>query len=221
LRERALAATRDIRAAARRERLLEEVAGVHEDFLREMMGLSRHVTDLEDKLLGRDGDISTTSVPRVFQVLVVDDEPALPALLRRDLSRDRGWSVRAVQSGGEALDAAVQSPTHILVVKETLPDLPASMVVKSVKSVRPEMLVLVFRPPGADGGGVVKMVETSRVTTLIPSFSEPQQLVFALEDVREGLRKKATERRYLSVFRKQHFEFLKRYNTLKQKLAAK
>ena len=33
----------------------------------------------------------------------------------------------------------------------------------------------------------------------------------ALEEVREALRSKARERRYLAAFRQQHAEFLKRY----------
>ena len=59
------------------------------------------------------------------------------------------------------------------------------------------------------------------MATLIPSFSDPGQLVTALHDVREALRRKARERRYAATFRKQHAAFLKQYNLLKQKLIAK
>lgn len=219
LRDRVAAVAHEIRSTVKRENLLREAAELHEEFLRQMMDLQRQVTDLEDKVLNRDGDVSTTSVPSVLNLLVVDDEPALPALLQRDLTPETGWRLRAVQMGGEALDSASQAVPHVLVVKDSLPDLPGTMVVKTVKSVAPDLVALVFTPPSEAGVGEVKLVESSRLLTLIPSFSDPRQLVGALLEVREGLRKKAHERRYLSVFRKQHFEFLKRYNRLKHKLA--
>ena len=62
------------------------------------------------------------------------------------------------------------------------------------------------------------MVESSKVVTLIPSYSDPDQLVGSLQDVRDALRRKTRERRYQAVFRKQHSDFLKRYAQFKQKL---
>jgi DNA-binding NtrC family response regulator len=219
LRERVVAAAKDIRTAARREQVLTEVSEVHEEFLRRLMDLSRQVTDLEDKLLNREE--VTTSVPLFFNVLIVDDEPALPMLIERELASDNCWRMRVVQMGGEALDSATQTVPHILVVKQTLPDLPGTMVVKTVKAVAPDLVALVFTPPSDEGHGEIKLVESSRLITLVPSFSDPQQLAAALREVRDALWAKARERRYLSIFRKQHFEFLKRYNLVKQRLNQK
>jgi DNA-binding NtrC family response regulator len=221
LRERVLTASRELRATQSREQLLGEVAELHEEFLRQMMELSRHATDLEDKILRRDGEESTSAIPTIIELLVVDDDTALTGALEHGLTQDRGWRVRFAQTGGEALDGATQSKPHILVVKETLPDLPAGMLVKTIKASAPDLVALVFSPPGEGGGGEVKMMEASRLIPLVSSFSDPQQLVGVLEDVREALRRKAAERRYLTVFRKQHFAFLKRYNGVKQKLAQK
>jgi DNA-binding NtrC family response regulator len=219
LRDRVLAASRELRSSQSREQLLGEVAELHDEFLRQMMEISRHATDLEDKLLRRDGDESTSAIPTVLDLLVVDDDTALTVALEKGLTQDKGWRVRFAQTGGEALDGATQIKPHILVVKETLPDLPAGMLVKTVKASAPDLVALVFSPPGEGGGGEVKMMEASRLTPLLSSFSDPEQLVGVLEDVREALRRKAAERRYMNVFRKRHFAFLKRYNLVKQKLA--
>jgi hypothetical protein len=54
--------------------------------------------------------------------------------------------------------------------------------------------------------------------TLIPSFSAPDQLVGSLLEVREALRQKVKERRYLQNFRKQHLDFIQKYNHLKTRL---
>jgi DNA-binding NtrC family response regulator len=221
LRTRVLAAARDLKASLDRERLLEEVAEVHEGFLREMMALSRQVTDLEDKILRGEGEGSTTAIPAVLDLLVVDDEQSLRARLSQELNPERGWRLRFAHTSGEALDGAHQVRPHVLVAKETLPDLPVTMLIKTMKASMPELVALVFQPFAGKRPGEVKMVEASKVVTLIPSFSEPGQLVTALQDVREALRRKARERRYAVTFRKQHAAFLKQYNMLKQKLIAK
>jgi DNA-binding NtrC family response regulator len=218
LRERVLKAATETRSADTRERLLVDVAETHEDFLRRMMDLSKQVTDLEDKILAREGSISSSTELTVVHLLLVDDAPALNAVLTRDLPADKGWRIRYAQSGGEALDVATQTPPNILVVNETLPDLPATMVIKTIKSRTPDVVTLLFSAPGEGGTGEVKMVDQSKLLMLIPSFSAPDQLVASLLEVREGLRQKLRERRYLQNFRKQHLEFIQKYNALKQRL---
>ena len=219
LRERVVKAALETRAADTRDRLLTEVAETHEDFLRKMMDLSKQVTDLEDKILSRDGNISSSANElSVVHLLLVDEAPALNAVLTRDLPADKGWRIRYAQSGGEALDVASQTPPNILVVNETLPDLPATMVIKTIKTRTPDVVTLLFSAPGEGGTGEVKMVDQSKLLMLIPSFSAPDQLVSSLQEVREGLRQKLRERRYLQNFRKQHLEFIQKYNALKSRL---
>ena len=50
----------------------------------------------------------------------------------------------------------------------------------------------------------------------IASYADPGQLAAPLGEIREALRAKAQERRYLQAFRQRHFEFLQRYNGIKQ-----
>ena len=218
LRERILKAATEARSSDTRELLLGEVKEMHEEFLKRMMELSRQVTDLEDKILSREGNTSSSSELTVVQLLLVDDAPALNAVLTRDLPADKGWRIRYAQSGGEALDVASQTPPNILVVNQTLPDLPATMVIKTIKGRTPDVVTLIFSPPGEGTTGEVKMVDQSKLLTLIPSFAAPDQLVGSLQEVREALRQKVRERRYLQNFRKQHLEFLQKYNALKQRL---
>jgi DNA-binding NtrC family response regulator len=219
LRERVIKAASETRSADTRERLLGDVAEMHEEFLRKMMELSRQVTDLEDKILSRDGNTSSSSNElTVVHLLLVDDAPALNAVLTRDLPADKGWRIRYAQSGGEALDVASQTPPNILVVNQTLPDLPASMVIKSIRGRTSDVVTLLFSAPDEGAPGEVKMVDSSKLHTLIPSFTAPDQLVSSLQEVREALRQKVRERRYLLNFRKQNLEFLQKYNNLKQRL---
>jgi DNA-binding NtrC family response regulator len=225
LRDRVVRAVRELKAAADRDKLLGEATELHDAFLKEMMDLSRQVTDLEDKILRGDGEGSTTQIPTTVDVLIVDDQTDLPAALREALPADKGWRLRFAHNTGEALDAATQLMPQVLVAREDLPDLPASTLIKTLKPTAPDLVSLVFRSPqpAIDGGearpGEVNLVESSKVVNLVPAYNDPAQLVTAIGDVREALRRKARERRYMSVFRKQHSGFMKRFLSLRHKLA--
>jgi DNA-binding NtrC family response regulator len=218
LRERVVEAATDIKATADRNSLLEEVAETHEDFLRRMRELAREAVDLEDRVTGREptdaGDELAT-----MSVVLVDDDPEAVGKLEKVLGAESGWQFRAALTGGEALDVVSQMRPQIVIVKEDLPDLPGTMVVHTVKASAPDAITLLYSPPGKSGRtGEVKLVDAGGAMNLVASYSEPGQLVAPLGEIREALRQKSRERRYLQAFRQKHFEFLQRYNGIKQRL---
>jgi two-component system OmpR family response regulator len=217
LRERVIEAAGDIKATADRNSLLEEVAETHEDFLRKLREASHEALDLEDRLSGRTADDAATAAS--ISVVVVDDDPEALAKLEKVLAPSAGWQFRAALTGGEALDVVTQMRPQIVIVKEDLPDLPGSMVVNTVKASAPEVLTILYTPPGKSGrAGEVKLIDAGRAMNLLSSYSDPQQLVAPLGEIREALKQKSHERRYLQAFRQKHYEFLQRYNGLKGRL---
>ena len=149
--------------------------------------------------------------------MLVDDDPKAVEKLSKVLTEAAGWQFRTAGTGGEALDVVSQERPQIVMVKEDLPDLPGSMVVHTVKSSSPDAVTLLYTPPGRSGRpGEVKLVDTSGTMNTIASYAEPGQLAAPLGEIREALRAKAKERRYLQAFRQRHFEFLQRYNNIKQ-----
>jgi DNA-binding NtrC family response regulator len=221
LRERVLDAAIDLKSTGERSALLEEIAESHEDFLRRMREMSKTITDMEDRILGRSKTGERAAInSEPVDVVVVDDDPEAVARFQRVLTEKDGWRFFSVFTGGEALDHVAQQRPHIVIVKEHLPDLPGTMVVKSVKSGSPDAITLLYTPPVRGGqNGYVKMLEGSRVINLVPSYAAPEQLVSAMNEVREALHQGAKERRYLQAFRQRHFEFLQRYNSIKQRIA--
>jgi two-component system OmpR family response regulator len=216
LRERVIEAAGDIKATADRNSLLEEVAETHEEFLRKLREVSHELLDLEDRLAGRTADDSSSAI---VSVVVVDDDPEALAKLEKVLSPAAGWQFRAALTGGEALDVVTQMRPQIVIVKEDLPDLPGSMVVNTVKASAPEVLTILYTPPGKSGrAGEVKLIDAGRAMSLLSSYSDPGQLVAPLGEIREALKQKSHERRYLQAFRQKHYEFLQRYNGLKGRL---
>lgn len=219
LRDRVFRACQEVEAKSDGATLMTQLSEVHEDFLREMMDLSRRLVDLEDRLLSREHG-SSPSIADVAQisVLLVDDDSTLFSALEKLLPAERGWRLRIAQSGGEALDATSQLAPRVAVIKEVLPDLPSSMVVKTIKASSPEAMILLFTPPSGSTVGEVKVIETSRIMTLVPSFTDPAQMAASLEEVREAIKQKAKERRYLKAFRRDHLDFINRYNRIRTSL---
>ncbi|MFL5307856.1 MAG: response regulator [Polyangia bacterium] len=218
LRERVIEAAGEIKGTADRNILLEEVSDTHEDFLRRLREVTRELIDVEDRLAGRKPEDVSDAAANV-NVVVVDDDPGALSKLEEALTSAQGWLFRAALTGGEALDVVTQTRPQIVLVKEDLPDLPGSMVVNTVKASAPDAVTLLYTPPGKSGrAGEVKLVDATRVMNLIGSYTDPTQLVVPLGEIREALKQKAHERRYLQAFRQRHLEFLQRYNALKQRL---
>ncbi len=218
LRERVIEAATDIKATADRNVLIEEIADTHEDFLRRLREVTRELVDVEDRLAGRTPEDVSDAAANV-SVVVVDDDPAALLKLEAALTPAQGWQFRPALTGGEALDVVTQTRPQIVLVKEDLPDLPGSMVVHTVKASAPDAVTLLYSPPGKSGRtGEVKLVDATRVMNLIGSYTDPGQLVVPLSEIRDALKQKAHERRYLQAFRQRHLEFLQRYNALKQRL---
>src|SRR6185437_5978676 len=118
-------------------------------------------------------------------------DPEALAKLEKVLAPSAGWLFRAALTGGEALDVVSQTRPQIVIVKEDLPDLPGTMVVNTVKASAPEVLTILYTPPGKSGRtGEVKMVDAGRVITLVGSYSETGQLVAPLGEIREALKQK-------------------------------
>ena len=221
LRERVLKAAQDAQTARSRDQLLAELADSNDELVRKLMELSGRATELEDKLLARDTEASSSaSRLGAIHLLVVDDQPELVAELGKALPAEQGWRLQHAQSGGEALDSATQTPPQVLVAKELLPDLTGSMVVKAIKASAPGVVAMLFVPPSDGREGEIKMVDQSRLHTLIPRFASPADLVAQLLEVRRALVRKARERRYVKIFQTQYLEILQRCHRLRQQMEA-
>jgi DNA-binding NtrC family response regulator len=219
LRECVLKAASSVQSSTRREQLLTELSDLNEEMLRRMMALSRQATDAEDKLVAREGGQSSSAVGLgALDLLLVDDDSTLASELEKELTEEKGWRLRHVQTGGEALDSATQIPPTVLVAKESLPDLTGSMVVKSIKASVPTLIAMVFAPPSPGHAGQVRIADQSRLHVLVPNFVASSDLVTQLGEVRAALGRKARERRYGKIFQNQHTDILQKCHKLKQEI---
>jgi len=220
LRERVLEAASTLQTTSERNTLMEEISETHEEFLRRMRDMAKELVDMEDRVLGREAGDSDQGGDDINVVLVDDDPSTLPKL-EGALTAASGWHFHVAVTGGEGLDFVTSMRPQIVIVKEQLPDLPGSMIVKTVASSLPDAVTLLFNPSARAGGsGELKMVDKSRIMSLVPNYTDSGQIVGPLKEIREGLRQKNKERRYLQAFRQRNYEFLQRYASLKQRIKA-
>jgi DNA-binding NtrC family response regulator len=194
-----------------RRKLLGEAHEVHEQFLQRMMETARKVVDLEERISGRSPSSNSGSDTLTTFVLIAATSSELYDSLRAGLPTEQGFHFRSVTTGGEALDVASGQTVHIALVEETLPDLPGSMVVRTLVKTSPATLAVTY---GADGAA--RLFDGPREITI--ELGRGAQAVERVLELREGVRAKNRERRYLQAFKAQHYEFLRRYAELKQKM---
>jgi DNA-binding NtrC family response regulator len=202
------------RSVGRREvdSVLDDVRGVHEEFLKRFMEAERRAIDLADKVAGRDrAHIDHLDDLRVLVVDGVDD--FVSAMTD---AQPRGFTFVHATSGGEGLDRISSEVFHYAMVAEDVTDLPATTIARTIRNQHPDTVVLTFLGP-ADNGRV-ELVETHGTRPLIRPFTDAHQLLDRLDELAEAWRVKARERRYTQAFREKHYDFLRRYVELKTKI---
>jgi DNA-binding NtrC family response regulator len=192
--------------------VLDDVRGVHEEFLQRFMESERRAIDLADKAAGRDP--ARTVMLDELRVLVIDEVDDLVSSLGE--AAPKGFAFVHATSGGEGLDRISSSLFHYAMVAEDVTDLPARTLARTIRNQHPDTVVLTFLGPSDNGR--VELVETAGTRALIKPFTEAKQLVDRLDELSEAWRAKARERRYTQAFREKHYDFLRRYVELRTKI---
>ena len=192
--------------------IFSDAREVHGEFLKLFMDAERRAQDCVERLAGRDPD-QVAEIDEI-RLLVVAKESTLAQTLNK--GAPRGYVFESALTGGQALDRCGSNEFHYVLIGSDLPDLPSSMVVRSVKAQSPESVVMTFIGPRP--GGKIEIVETTKTTTIIDNFTDPTQLLDRLGELAEAYRAKSHERRYTQAFRERHYDFLRRFIELRSKI---
>lgn len=212
LQERVLAAAG--RSVGKREvdAVLSDVRKVHDEFLQRFMDAERRAIDADDKIAGRD-DSRMVNIDEL-RVLVVDEVDDFVTAM--ESAKPKGFGFTHAASGGEALDRISTSEFHYAMIAQDVSDLPATTIAKTIRTQRPDTVVLTFLGPAENGH--VNLIDSTGSRPLVKPFSDPQQLIGRLDELAEAWRAKTKERRYTQAFRERHYDFLRRYVELKTKI---
>ncbi len=192
--------------------ILDDIRGVHDDFLKRFMEAERRALDLADRAAGRDPKRNV--MLDELRVLVVDEVDDLFQSLTA--AAPAGYKFIHATSGGEGLDRITNGTFHYAMVASDITDLPATTLARTIRNQHPDTVVLTFLGPAENG--VVDLVETKGTRMLIKPFTEAKQLLDRLDELADAWRAKARERRYAQAFREKHYDFLRRYVEIKVKI---
>lgn len=213
LRERVVALAAGRRRESESNKLVEQAAALHEEMIKVLLDTHKRALSQEEQR-----GLSATPADEMTHVLVVEESGWLGEQLGPLLDTRGGYSLTTLTAGGEALDLTGRRRFHVALIADTLPDLPGSIVTRSVKRQSPDTIVLLFSPPHGPRPGSVQVVETQRAIPFLPAFVHPSQLAERVDELREAFHAAARERRYLASFRQHHSDLLRRYAELKAKL---
>jgi DNA-binding response OmpR family regulator len=187
------------------DELYREVRGVLDDAVKVMLSMARKVY----------AHLSMASAPLKPRVMIVDAEGDF--LKEVDsLVQDREWEISAEMSGGAGLDRAMSNKLDIIAARNELPDLPGSMVLRSLQAQHGEVLGLLYS--AADGSGRIERMEQGRTEATERPFRGAAHLVEHIQAIADELGTRAQERRFIQAFRGDHEDYLRRYAELKLKI---
>jgi DNA-binding response OmpR family regulator len=212
---RALALHHKVQLQVERAQLLSEAARLNEELLFKLTDQARRVGELRAQLSQR----GTSPLPpdqEHAHILLVEDDGWLAKAIGGLLPKS--FVLTPVGSGGAALDSASERPYDLALVKETLPDLPGRMVVRTLSAQSPETMVLMFTPPTGRKPGRIDRVEGGKVAPLVPEFVNPKQLADRLHELFQAQIARRRERRYLAEFRAENYELLRRFADLRRRI---
>jgi DNA-binding NtrC family response regulator len=185
--------------------LLNEVRAVLEDAFGTMLDLARHVYD----------EVSIAAManfkPRIL--FVESDQGMIQAL--GGLVQNKSWEIEAAINGGDGLDKSDRG-FDLVVVRDELPDLRGSMILKNIQARRAETYGLLYSTPG-ESGSIVNYTE-GRSGEVFRPFTEPSQLVERIDAVVDLLSIGQRDRSVIQAFRSNHDQFFRRYAELKLRI---
>jgi DNA-binding NtrC family response regulator len=209
----AIAADR-YRAGDKSGTLLRDVKQVVDDAIKIMIDMAR-VVYADTSSLGSGKEAAT---PRAApKILVIDADSSFLKEIAQAMGQN-DWEIAAEMTGGSALDKAGEHKFDIVACRDDLPDLPGSMVLKSIQAQRPEMVGLLYSAPG--GGGRIERWEQERTTNVERPFKGAAHLVQKIAELASEKGSIERDRRVIQKFRSEHADFLRRWAEIKSRFDA-
>ncbi|MBZ0117102.1 MAG: response regulator [Sandaracinaceae bacterium] len=185
--------------------LLRDVRAVLDESFKVMLSLSRKVY----------AHLSLAAAPLKPRILIVDGEQEF----LRDLAplvQNQSWDLAAEMNGGAALDRGMSQKFDIVAIRNELPDLRGSMVLRSIQAQRGETLGLLYS--SADGAGRIDRMDQGQIEGTERPFTGAAQLADRIQGLVEELGTRAQERRFIQAFRGDHEDFMRRYAEVKLRI---
>ena len=186
--------------------LLTEAHDVLDDAFRVMLSMAQHVYH----------DVSVVASANFKPRILFGEGEQQTVQELAQLVQSKDWEIDAAMSGGGALDKASNAPFDLAVIRQELPDLKGSIVLKSIQRERAECAGLLYTTPGKHG--VVSRFEAAKATKDEKPLADVAALIAAVESVVEELSRTQRDRRVIQAFRADNQDFFRRFAELKMRI---
>jgi DNA-binding NtrC family response regulator len=191
--------------------MLREVKGIVDEALEIMIKMARMVYADAASTSGK------TQTPAATKVLVIDADSAFLKEIAQGIM-DKDWEIAAEMTGGSALDKAGEHKFDIVACRSDLPDLPGSMVLKSIQAQHADTVGLLYTAPG--GAGRIERWEQERSVDVERPFRDAAHLVQRIATLAAERGNIDRDRRVIQRFRSDHADFLRRWSEIKSRLGS-
>jgi DNA-binding NtrC family response regulator len=196
-----------------RDILMKDMASLHGNFFKKMLKIHISLMETQEQLRYKD---SSEELLPPCSILIVDGDDKIENAIKEECIESKGWNITRLSYGGEALAYIASNKFHIALVNQSLPDLPGTMIVSTLKSTWPESITLMFseQVPKAE----LLLFEGSTSKEIPINIGDTKNLVKKLRDIRFGLNSDKKKQQHLQTFKANNFEFIQQYNKVRTKI---
>ncbi|MEM7449580.1 MAG: response regulator [Myxococcota bacterium] len=185
--------------------LLRDVVAVMDDAFAIMLDMARNECR----------STSESKIPFQPRVLIVEQDPRFLEAIAQELAAE-DWEVLGEVTGGGALDKASGQSFDVVSVREDLPDLRGTMVMKSLQA-SSDSIGLVYG--GDRSSSRLQRFERGRADEVERPFGGPKHLAERIRQAVAQLGQTRRDREVIRAFRRDHDLFFRRFAELKIRAA--
>ncbi len=206
------------RAAARHQRaqreraLIMKLQTTNEEFLKSMVALERRNQELSELMQGELFEEGPT------RVLVIDDEPAIAALIELVL-KDRGYEVHIAGDGEAALALFGEHAFQIVITDKNLPGKDGITIMREVKAARPETDVILITAYGSKESAIAAL-NCGATAYLEKPFDDIDDIGRRVDAIVASQRSRQKKQEFLRLFKERNRAFLIEYRKIRTELDA-
>jgi DNA-binding NtrC family response regulator len=201
-----------------RQMLIDELRGIVDRFLRELVRAEKRAMELEEQIAPEEAEGESEAPPRV---LVVDDEQAVADMLVDHLSR-LGLAAETAGTGEQAIERMREARKwkqgfDLAIVDKNLPGMNGLETIARMRELVTSLPTMIMTGY-SDEGSAVAAADLGVVGYVLKPFDDVRELAGRVKDAAARYAAERRQRRHLARIKARHKEFLDRYQKITAQL---
>lgn len=200
-----------------REDLREELSTFLELSLQTFMQLERQNVELRQRVAVVDDPASAARMNRIFHAWITHSDPRFSQGVLALEDRIGIKFDKQMTTGGEVLDRISAEKPDLVLLGDSLPDIPAELITESIRSEHPSVAIVMVRRWGAPDM-YAELLGQKEGDSLVRPLRNADDLVAVLESAKARCAAADLGREFFRKFSESHGKFLDHYRTFRRLL---